>query len=388
MSVHTFVMRVKAVHAHYHALTESSPADLQALGSKHQQVAAAVMSLGVLISDQLKNMSAEMRGRITGAITWEIAQTAAEIIFTAGAATLATKGAKFARIADKLNDFAKTYDALDNPAIRNVLARIANISSESGELRKILEKFDEKTVVVERAVKVVNETLQNACFTPDTLVLTEDGKLPIGEVRQGQKVMAFDFDSGQWCYREVKARMDNQYGGIVVSITVGDGAIEATGDHPFWVVLGDDLQDRPMPKPLSPGEDENRTLTGRWISAKHLMPGDQLVDRNGHAQLVNTIALRHESSIQVCNLSVEENHSFCVGGVGLLVHNVDAWCKILTDKHKSWQTIRENLAKKFNRDIGRIHGTTSFTIRFLNNGISQPQNEVMESLSKTSASMN
>ena len=340
--------------AHYHALVNGSAADLQELGGKHQQVAAAVMSIGVLLSEKLRDMTPETRGRISGAITWEIAQTAAEIIFTAGAATVATKGAKFARIADKLADFAKTYDKLGDIA-QPVLNRLRQISAPDGELRKLLEKFDEKAVVVERGVKVVNETLQNACFTPNTLVMTYDGQRPLGEVRAGQQVMAFDFTNAQWMFRTVKANLRNRYSGELVTISIGNDKIEATAEHPFWVLSGNQLAGRPIPKALSAGEDEGEKLPGRWVNASDLCPGDTLHSSNGSQVSVNAISTQTVENLEVCNLSVGENHSYAVGSESVLVHNA-TWCSVLTEMHPGWDKIRANLAKKFNVVLDRIHG--------------------------------
>ncbi|MGN6546118.1 MAG: Hint domain-containing protein, partial [Aureliella sp.] len=340
--------------AHYHALKEGSAAELEELGGKHQQVAAAVMSIGVLISRELREMPPETRGRISGAITWEIAQTAAEILFTAGAATVATKGAKFARIADKLADFAKTYDKLGDIA-GPVLTRLRQISEPGGELRKLLEKFDEKAVVVERAIKVIDETLQSACFTPGTLVLTEQGTMPIGDIRQGDKVKAFDFKSGRWSYHEVKANTRNQYSGDIVSVTIGSDTIEATAEHPFWVVTGEGLSNRPTPKSLANDEDQGHALMGRWVSASDLAPGDVLQSSLEHHATISAISRRMESNLEVCNLSVGQNHSYAVGSTSILVHNAN-WCGVLTELHPGWAKIRANLAKKFGVDIRQIHG--------------------------------
>jgi hypothetical protein len=340
--------------AHYHALANGSAADLQELGGKHQQVAAAVMSIGVLLSEKLRDMTPETRGRISGAITWEIAQTAAEIIFTAGAATVATKGAKFARIADKLADFAKTYDKLGDIA-QPVLNRLRQISEPGGELRKLLEKFDEKAFVVERGVKVVNETLQNACFTPNTLVMTNDGQRPLGEVRAGQQGMAFDFTNAQWMFRTVKANLRNRYSGELVTISIGNDKIEATAEHPFWVLSGNQLALRPIPEALSAGEDEGEKLPGRWVNASDLDEGDVLESSKGNPVSIAAIATRSVENLEVCNLSVGENHCYAVGSESVLVHNA-TWCSVLTEMHPGWDKIRANLAKKFNVVLDRIHG--------------------------------
>ena len=340
--------------AHYDTLLNGSAADLQELGGTHQQVAAAVMSMGVLLSKQLREMTPETRGRISGAITWELAQTAAEIMFTAGVATVATKGAKFARFADKLADFAKKYDKLGALA-QPVLNRLREITEPGGELRKLLEKFDEKAVVVAKAVRVVEDTLQNACFTPDTPVLTKEGKKPIGEIRPGQQVMAFDFENGQWNFREVKANTHNHYSGELVSVTIDHDTINATAEHPFWVVSGKRLSDRPTPRPLATGEEEGRLLSGRWVNASDLEKGDVLHSSSGQQVTITSVSTRRVTDLEVCNLSVGENHFYAVGRDSVLVHNA-TWCSVLTDLHPGWDKIRANLAKKFGVDISQIHG--------------------------------
>jgi hypothetical protein len=59
--------------------------------------------------------------------------------------------------------------------------------------------------------------------------------------------------------------------------------------------------------------------------------------------------------LEVCNLSVGENHSYAVGSENVLVHNAN-WCGVLTELHPGWAKMRANLAKKFDVDIKQIHG--------------------------------
>ena len=345
--------------AHYHALANGSAADLQELGGKHQQVAAAVMSIGVLLSEKLRDMTPETRGRISGAITWEIAQTAAEIIFTAGAATVATKGAKFARIADKLADFAKTYDKLGDIA-QPVLNRLRQISEPGGELRKLLEKFDEKAVVVERAVKIVNETLDRFCFHPDTVVSTPKGQFRICDLQPNTTVCSLDDVGGSWVPNLILDVHHNVYSGKWVTIKTPSGTIECTANHPFWVVDGDDLSHRPKVSHLS-GEDFSNGLVGRWVNSDQLQVGDRLASHNRSKATVLSVTISDVENAKVCNLTIQGSHNFAVGADAVLVHNI-GWCDILTKhtndatKKAEFLAARERLAKQFDVPIERIHG--------------------------------
>jgi hypothetical protein len=121
----------EGVMAHYEALTEGSADDLRQLGGTHQQFAAAMLGLAVKLSGEVAD--AGKRGEIVGAISWEIAQTAAEILLTAGVSKVATGSAKFARIADKLADFGKYSDKFGD-----VAKQIARWFDEGGELRRLL----------------------------------------------------------------------------------------------------------------------------------------------------------------------------------------------------------------------------------------------------------
>jgi hypothetical protein len=46
---------------------------------------------------------------------------------------------------------------------------------------------------------------------------------------------------------EVQRRTDAAYAGPMVTLDVGLGEVTATAMHPFWVVRGEDLENRPKP---------------------------------------------------------------------------------------------------------------------------------------------
>ncbi len=60
----------------------------------------------------------------------------------------------------------------------------------------------------------------------------------------------------------------------------GDDAIEATGNHPFWVVAGPGLDSRPDAADVYENE-RDATERGRWVEARDLQVGDELSSKFG-----------------------------------------------------------------------------------------------------------
>ncbi|MGN6544441.1 MAG: Hint domain-containing protein [Aureliella sp.] len=344
---------------HYRVLSQGTPEELQQLGGKHQQVAAAFMSMAVLLTKELRELPPETRGRIEGAITWEVAQTVAEILFTAGTASAVTKGAKFARIADKLSDFAKATNRFGDAAAP-VLRKLAEISREGGELRKLLNKFDDAAVTIERGARVIEETIDKFCFHPDTLVATPDGKRQIGQLAIGDRVMSLDASGKHWTANKVLQTHQNRYTGELVRIATTEGTIEATANHPFWIVSGHDLESRPVVAHLTDDSFGNH-VCGRWVNSQHLKIGDCFHTIDGHKSVVSRVDVIPVTEMLVSNLTVEHQHNFAVGEASVLVHNI-GWCDILTKhtkdatKRAEFEAARKRLAKQFGVEEVRIHG--------------------------------
>lgn len=192
---------------------------------------------------------------------------------------------------------------------------------------KLVDKIDEAAYAASRWIERIAERL---CFTPDTLVTTDRGQQPLGTVEPGQMVEAFDFASGHWVATEVLRRHDHRYTGTLVAVACGDARIEVTARHPFWVVEGENLADRPAPQHLPSGADEGLTLAGRWIDSDQLRAGDVVVGRDGRRHRIDNVELRQVENLRVCNLTIRDQHTFAVGPYAVLVHN-DGWCGILTD---------------------------------------------------------
>ncbi|MBI2480171.1 MAG: AHH domain-containing protein, partial [Planctomycetia bacterium] len=172
---------------------------------------------------------------------------------------------------------------------------------------------------------IVNQRLK--CFTPDTLVSTEHGPRPIAEIEPGDRIYAFDFALGTWTLADVEHRHDNQYEGPMLTIEAGGNRLRTTTHHPFWVVDGRDLDDRSTPRGLAKDEDQDETLTGRWVNSHELRAGDVIFTQEGERLPITSIEQTYEPDISVCNLTIAKFHTFAVGGSLILVHNT-SWCDI------------------------------------------------------------
>ncbi len=157
------------------------------------------------------------------------------------------------------------------------------------------------------------------CFPPGTEVLTADGPRAIETVEPGTEVYAFDLSSGEWTLAKVLKRQSFQYEGDMISIRTDQTTIQATGNHPFYVLSGDRLASRPLPQDV-PKEELRTTGRGRWVEARDLKEGDVLQDKGGEGVIITRLSSRHEKT-EVYNLTVEGYHNYAVHHKGILVHN-------------------------------------------------------------------
>ena len=159
------------------------------------------------------------------------------------------------------------------------------------------------------------------CFAPETPIATPDGPRPIGEVRRGDRVLAFDHRAGAWAPRAVDAFHENIYDGPLFTIATESGTIRATIYHPFWVLDGLDLGERATPRELDDREDQGLALPGRWVNSHELRCGDLLIGRDGRPRPVLRVAQEPVSGFLTHNLTVDDDHTFAVGADAVLVHN-------------------------------------------------------------------
>ena len=136
------------------------------------------------------------------------------------------------------------------------------------------------------------------CFVAGTLIHTEDGLVPIEEIKPDQLVWAEDPETGERALKRVVRLFRNEKFELV-HLQVNGETITTTVGHPFFV-------------------------QGKgWVAAKNLVVGDKLELLDGGEAYVDAIDQEKlTESVKVYNFEVEDFHTYYVGKISVLVHNV------------------------------------------------------------------
>lgn len=105
----------------------------------------------------------------------------------------------------------------------------------------------------------------------------------------------------------------------MITIQMGHITIQATENHPFYVLRGDRFASRPVPQDI-PKEEQRTTGRGRWVEACDLKEGDELKKKSGEGLIIISLLSRYENT-EVYNINVEGYHNYAVHQKGILVHN-------------------------------------------------------------------
>ena len=134
----------------------------------------------------------------------------------------------------------------------------------------------------------------SVCFREGTQVHTERGLQKIETISVGTKVWAYDHDRRLWSLMPVIDTEAHDFDGAMATLKVGKDTIEATTTHPFWVVSGDALETRPVPR-IREGDNRPSNGDGRWVAAGDLQCGDTLMARDGRLMTIASIDTTKES---------------------------------------------------------------------------------------------
>jgi hypothetical protein len=163
------------------------------------------------------------------------------------------------------------------------------------------------------------ECAGDQCFPAGTLVATENGPKAIERIVADERVWALDLKTEKWRLCRVTESLDRFHVGDYVGIDLNAETIESTGGHPFWVVAGEGLSNRPQPDhvdALEPGA----AAPGQWVDARDLRAGDLLLQRSGDVVKIRRIR-SYTHCLRVFNLHVAELQSYAVGFSQVLTHN-------------------------------------------------------------------
>jgi len=185
---------------------------------------------------------------------------------------------------------------LTGPIISSLVITISAVS----QLDSITEAVDKGQwdLVFVRSIQliVLTKGLTQSCFTGDTPVAAEDGQKRIDEIQVGDKVWAYNVETGEKELKEV-LKVFIKSNDEILHLYTTDGDVDTTANHPFYVV----------------GKG--------WVAAGDLQAGDRLQTLDGSAAVVIGFEVEKlDKPIAVYNLEIDGLHTYFVGS-GLLVHN-------------------------------------------------------------------
>ena len=168
------------------------------------------------------------------------------------------------------------------------------------------------------------------------MVATEEGHLPIENIKIGDYVWATDPETGETALKQVVNTFINETT-AVTHVTINGEVITSTQTHPYYVA------------------------NAGWVLAKNLRAGDILVMLNGEQVVLEFV--QHEileSPIVTYNFEVEDFHTYYVGKTDVLVHNkcfrgnlMDAtgWTKDMAKGYDAHHVFPQKFQKEF-VDVG------------------------------------
>ena len=169
------------------------------------------------------------------------------------------------------------------------------------DLVKTADRVTDTADTVYDGVKAMSKVDIPDCFVAGTMIATEEGHLPIEDIKVGDHVWATDPETGVTDLKKVVNTFINETT-AVTHVTINGEVITSTQTHPYYVV----------------GQG--------WTLAGNLRAGDILVMLNGEKVVLELV--QHEileTPVTTYNFEVADFHTYYVGTYNVLVHNK---CKV------------------------------------------------------------
>ena len=161
------------------------------------------------------------------------------------------------------------------------------------------------------------------CFKEGTLIATEEGLKPIEEIREGDRVLAYDETTGEQGYKPVVQLFRNETNSwCTVSVKrESDGEaceITSTPGHKYYLPENEMYRDHGK-------RMENigyANLSEKWVSAESLKCGDKVLLSDGTYGIIQSVRVSLLAVPETTyNFEVADYHTYYVGSYGVCVHN-------------------------------------------------------------------
>lgn len=193
-----------------------------------------------------------------------------------------------------------------------------------------------QTVAISMAIALISFGISQAaqamkkvgpqCFKAGTLVacLNADGKeirKRIEEIEVGDKVFAYDDETGEQAYKPVLQLFKNetkQWCTVCVEVDGQEEEIISTPGHKYY------LPNNTEPREVGVKQEHESyiALSEKWVSASKLKAGDKVLLSNGEYGIIQSVKVEELSSPETTyNLEVEDFHTYYVGENSVCVHN-------------------------------------------------------------------
>ena len=267
--------------------------------------------------------------------------------------------------------------ALSRAQLNSSLARLRNNPATPSAVRPAQRTQKKPPVKQPARPSLAAIRKKNCSFHGDTLVLTDQGMVPIRDIRVGEhQVWAMDEFTGETGWKDVLSQYSNQYDETVyVSILDPDTGrtqtIISNRIHPFF---GQTPPEDEAPMLVSHSADQQYAYDGGWIEAADLNSGTLLLADDGTWDEVVSVSVEARN-LKAFNLTVSEFHTFYVtaltAGPAVWVHN-DCFKKVnfnLNSLTKDQRTaVQESISHINNKTAPTGWTRTNWGMRFENDG--------------------
>jgi hypothetical protein len=191
----------------------------------------------------------------------------------------------------------------------------------SGNFDEALAYLGEATLRLLGMSRDLYQRIKASCFPAGTPVATADGLRAIETIRPDEQVWGLDLATGAWQLCRVLEAHRRAYAGPFVAVALGPDTIESTSNHPYWVVRGEALAERPWPEDV-PRSAVVPSIPGRWVEACNLRIGDVLLLKPDREAAITGLSARWVQQ-EVYNLHIARVQCYAAGTAQVLVHNTD-----------------------------------------------------------------